>query len=99
MNRSQRRSASGGIGPHRPTRSGCTKSLTLRAQLTPTPAPTEPFSKVVCQYTDTLCATQKQTNLTKSLLWDIAILNEHDSTKLEEWLMDIETTADLTNES
>ena len=25
-----------------------------------------------------------------SLLQDIAVVNEHDSTKLEEWLMDIE---------
>ena len=29
----------------------------------------------------------------------IAIFNECNSTKLEEWLMDIETTADHTNES
>ena len=42
---------------------------------------------------------QKQTNLTNSLLHDIAIFNQNDSTKLEEWLMDIETAADLTNES
>ena len=28
-----------------------------------------------------------------------AIFNEHDSTKLEEWLMDIKTAADLTSES
>ena len=41
----------------------------------------------------------KQTRLTNSLLPDIAIFNQHDSTKLEEWLMDIETAADLTNES
>ena len=33
------------------------------------------------------------------LLQDIAVFNEHDSTKLEEWLTDIETAADLTNES
>ena len=38
-------------------------------------------------------------NLTNSLLQDIAVFNENDSTKLEDWLMDIETTADLTNES
>ena len=42
---------------------------------------------------------QKQTNLPNSLLQDIAVLNEHDSTRLEEWLTDIETVADLTNES
>ena len=41
----------------------------------------------------------KQTNLTNSLLQDITVFNEYDSTKLEDWLMDIETLADLTNES
>ena len=34
-----------------------------------------------------------------SLLQDIAVFNEHDSTKLEEWLMDIDAAADLTGES
>ena len=38
-------------------------------------------------------------NLTNSLLQDIAVFNEYDSTKLEEWLMDIETAADLKNGS
>ena len=46
-----------------------------------------------------MCTTQKQIKLTKSLLQDIAVFNEHDSTKLEDWLMDIETAVDLTNES
>ena len=48
---------------------------------------------------DTLCITQKQTNLTNSLLHDIAVFKGYDSTKLEEWLTDIETAADLTSES
>ena len=74
-------------------------SLMLRAQLNSTLAPTEPFGEVVCQYRDTLCTTQKQTNLTNSLLQDIAIFNEHDSKKLEGCLTDLETAADLTNES
>ena len=74
-------------------------SLTLRVQLTSTPAPTEPFGEVISQYTDTLCTTQKQTNLTNLLLQDIAIFNGHDPTKLKEWLKDLETAADLTNES
>ena len=55
----------------------------------PPPTPTEPFEEVIQQYT----------NLTNSLLQDIAVFNEHDPTKLEEWLTDIETAADLTNES
>ena len=63
------------------------------------PTPTEPFGEVVCQYTDTLYTTQKQTNLTNSLLQNIAVFNEHDSIKLEEWLTDIETSEDLTSES
>ena len=71
--------------------------ITLTLQ--PPPVPTEPFGEVICQYTDTLCTTQKQTNLSNSLLQDIAIFNEYDSTKLEDWLMDIETAADLTSES
>ena len=45
------------------------------------PTPTEPFRKVILQYTNTLCTIQKQTNLTNSLLQDIAVFNEYDSTK------------------
>ena len=60
-------------------------SPTLRAQLTSTPAPTEPCGEVICQYMDTLCTTQKQTNLTNTMLQDIAIFNGQDSTNLEEW--------------
>ena len=30
---------------------------------------------------------------------DIPVFNEHDSTKLEDWLIDIETAKDLTSES
>ena len=71
-------------------------SLTLSTQSTSTPTPKEPFGEVVHQYLDSLCTTQKQTHLTNSLLQDI---NEHDSTKLDEWLTDIEKAADLTSES
>ena len=53
----------------------------------------------MCQYTNTLCTTQKQTHLTNSLLQKITVFNEYESTKLEDWLMDIETAADLTDES
>ena len=34
-----------------------------------------------------------------SILQDIAVFDEYDSTKLEEWSMDIQSAADLTNES
>ena len=63
------------------------------------PAPAEPCREVIQQYMDTLCTTQKQSNLTNALLQDIPVFNEHDSTKLEDWLTDIETAADLTSES
>ena len=86
------------FGAHR---TGATKSLSLMLQPQPssTPTPTEPFGEIIHQYTNTLCTTEKQTNLTNSLLQDIIVFNKHDSTKLENWLMDIETAADLTNES
>ena len=38
-------------------------------------------------------------NKSNSLLQDIAVFIEYDSTKLEDWLMDIERAADLTNKS
>ena len=74
-------------------------SLTLQPQPASTPTPTEPFVEVIHQYTNTLCSTQKQMSLINSLLQDITVFNEYDLTWLEEWLMDIETAADLINES
>ena len=63
------------------------------------PTPTEPFREVIFQYTNTLCTTQKQANLTNFLLQDITVFNEYNSTKLKDWLTDVETAADLINES
>ena len=74
-------------------------TLMLQAQPTSTPAPTEPFREVIHQYTDILCTTKKQKNLTNSLLQYISVFNKHELTNLEEWLTDLETAADLTNES
>ena len=48
---------------------------------------------------NTVCYAQKQTNLTTSLLQDIPIFNGHDTTRLEDWLMDIKMTADVMTES
>ena len=48
---------------------------------------------------NTLCSAQKQTNLTNSLLQDMSVFNDHHATQLEDWLVDIETAADLTAES
>ena len=57
------------------------------------------FGEVLHQYMDSLCSTQKESNLTNSLMQDIPVFNEHDSTKLEDWLLDIEMAADLTSKS
>ena len=63
------------------------------------PAPTEPLGEVIRHYTNTLCSAKKQINLTNSLLQDIPVFNGHDTTQLEDWLVDVETAADLTAES
>ena len=75
------------------------QNLSLALQPPASPTPIEPLREVIHQYTDTMCTTQKQTNLTNSLLQDIAVFNEYVSTKLEDWLTDVEKAADLTNES
>ena len=62
-------------------------------------APTEPLDDILKQYMDTLCSAQKQTNFTNTLLQDIPNFNSNDSTQLEDWLVDIETTANLSAES
>ena len=51
------------------------------------------------RYTETLCNAQKKTSLESSLLQDIPTLNGQDSSQLEDWLTDIETASELTNES
>ena len=58
-----------------------------------------PIENVLDRYTKTLCTAQKKTPLESSLLQDIPILNEQDSSQLEDWLTDIETASELTNES
>ena len=42
---------------------------------------------------------QKQSHFKNSLPQDIAVFNEHNSTKLKDWLTDIEMAADLSSES
>ena len=54
------------------------QNLSIALHPPPPPTPTEPFGDVIHQYTNTLCTTQKQTNLTNSLLQDIAVFNEYD---------------------
>ena len=68
--------------------------------LTPSPPmPSEPMKEILHQYTNTLCNAQKKMSFANSLLQDITILNGNNSSQLEDWLTDIETTSDLTGES
>ena len=67
-------------------------TLTLHHQNTP-------LENVLDRYTETLCTVQKKTSLENSLLQDIPILNGQDPSQLEDWLTDIETALELTNES
>ena len=60
---------------------------------------TEPLGEVLKHYMNTLSLAQKQTNFTNSLLQDISIFTGHNTTLLKDWLVDIETAADLTTES
>ena len=75
------------------------QNMSIASHQSQPPAPAEPFREVLCQYTDTMHSTQKQSNPTNSFMQDIPAFNENDSTKLEDWLLDIETAADLTNET
>ena len=59
----------------------------------------EPFDDVLQQYTETLCSAQKQTNFANTLLQDVPTFNGSNSTQLDDWFMDIETTANLTDKS
>ena len=58
-----------------------------------------PIENVLDRYTKTLWTVQKKTSLESTLLQDIPILNGQDSSQFEDWLTDIETAAELTNES
>ena len=62
-------------------------------------APPEPLDEVLQQYTETLCTAQKKTSFVNTSLQDITIFYGNDSLQLEDWLIDIETTVDLTSES
>ena len=59
----------------------------------------EPLVDVLQQYTETLCTTQKQTSFTNTLIQDIPTFNGTSLMQLEDWLVAIETAADLTDES
>ena len=62
-------------------------------------APPEPLDDVLQQYMETLCTAQKQTNFTNTLTQDIPTFHDSNSMQLEDWLVDIKTAANLTDES
>ena len=59
----------------------------------------EPLDEVLQQYTEMLCTAQKRNTFMNTLLQDITIFNSSNSSQLEDWLIDVETTSDLTSES
>ena len=62
-------------------------------------APPEPLDEVLQQYMETLCSSQKQSTFANTLIQDITTFNGSNSMQLEDWLVDIVTTADLTDKS
>ena len=62
-------------------------------------APPEPLDEVLQQYTDTVCSAQEQTTFANTLIQDIPTFNGSNLAQLEDWLTDIKTTANLTDES
>ena len=58
----------------------------------------KPLYEVLQHYTEPFCTTQKQTTFANSLIQDIPTFSGSDPTQLEDWFVDIKTTADLTDE-
>ena len=69
-------------------------SLTLQPSASP-----EPLDEVLQRYAETLSSAQNQTTFTNTLIQDTSIFNGMNLAQLEDWLTDIETTANLTDES
>ena len=68
--------------------------------LQPAPQPNEePVHKTMQTYTDNLHTTQRESNLSTTMVQDIHTFDGQDSSKLEDWFMDIETAADFLKES
>ena len=70
----------------------------LSIKLSPSALP-EPLDDVLQQYTETVCTAQMKTSLASTLIQDIPTFNGSDSMQLEDWFVDIETAADLTDKS
>ena len=74
--------------------------LTMMLQPHSTPQPNEePMHTTIQAYTETLYATQREANLTTYLHQDIHTFNGQDSSKLQDWLMDLETATDIYTDS
>ena len=58
-----------------------------------------PVHNTMQAYTDTLHATQRESNLTTTMLHDILTFDGQDSLKLKDWFIDIKTTTDFLTES
>ena len=68
--------------------------------LQPAPQPSqESEHKTMQAYTDTMQATERELNLFMTMLQDIPLFDEQDSSKLEDWFIDIETATDIPTES
>ena len=59
----------------------------------------EPLDDVLQQYTETLCTAQKKTTFVTTLVQDIPTSNGSNMMQLENWLVDTETAANLTDKS
>ena len=70
----------------------------LSLALCPSALPEAP-DDVLKQFTETLYTAQKKTTFVNTLLQDIIIFNGSNSPQLEDWLIGVETTANLTSES
>ena len=71
--------------------------LTMALQPVPQSS-VESVHKTMQGYTDTLHATQRESNLITTILQDIPTFDGQNSSKLEDWLINIETTADILRE-
>ena len=59
----------------------------------------EPVHKTMQAYTDTLCTTQRESNLTRTMFQNIPFFDGQDSSKLEDWFMDIKAITVILTES
>ncbi len=75
-------------------------STTIQSQQTQQSIITDDtITEQISNYTKAISDTHRKTNLTTALLSDITIFDGKDAAKLDDWITDIETAADLLNES